>query len=159
MGKRSDFEPMPRDLYLTPIQPVQALASFLPKSKFTFSEPCAGDGRLIKHVSDVTNKRGVCMHSCDIVPLEKSISVGDATTVKVPEDADMIITNPPWSRNKASGYLLHNIIENLSDQKPTWLLFDSDWIHTVQAGPYLDRLVAVVSVGRVKWFEHTNIVR
>ena len=61
---------------------------------------------------------------------------------------DYIITNPPWNRK-----ILHPMIDHFADQKPTWLLFDSDWMHTKQSIPYLKMLKKVVSVGRVKWIE------
>jgi hypothetical protein len=59
---------------------------------------------------------------------------------------DCFITNPPWLRST-----LHPLILHLSNQHPTWLLFDADWVHTRQAAPYLWRLQKIVSVGRVKW--------
>ena len=62
----------------------------------------------------------------------------------------MIITNPPWERK-----LLHPMIEQFSDLRPTWLLFDADWVHTKQAIPFMPRLRKIVSVGRVKWFDKT----
>lgn len=62
-------------------------------------------------------------------------------------ESDYIITNPPWSRN-----ILHPMIDFFSEKRPTWLLFDADWVHTRQSAPYLDRLQTVVSVGRIKWF-------
>jgi hypothetical protein len=34
--------------------------------------------------------------------------------------------------------------------RPTWLLFDADWVHTKQAAPYLSRLRKIVAIGRVK---------
>ena len=61
-------------------------------------------------------------------------------------DGVVFVTNPPWSRP-----VLHPIINNLSDQAPTWLLIDADWVHTKQAIPYLPRLQKIVSIGRVKW--------
>ena len=61
---------------------------------------------------------------------------------------DYIITNPPWTRE-----ILHMMIVHFSDQRPTWLLFDADWVHTKQAIPYLPRLRKIVSVGRVKWIK------
>ena len=89
MGKRSEFERIPRDYYPTPYSAVQPLLPHLP-DRFEFAEPCAGDMRLIEH---------------------------------------------------------------FADQKPTWLLFDSDWMHTKQSIPFLKMLKKVVSVGRVKWIE------
>jgi hypothetical protein len=35
------------------------------------------------------------------------------------------VTDPPWSRP-----VLHEIIVNLSNQAPAWLLLDGDWGHT-----------------------------
>lgn len=48
---------------------------------------------------------------------------------------------------------LHRIITTLSDIAPTWLLFDADWMHTLQSEPYILRLQKIVSVGRLKWIE------
>ena len=49
MGKRSDFERVPRDYYPTPFEAVRPLVPHLP-DKGLFGEPCAGDGRLIRHI-------------------------------------------------------------------------------------------------------------
>ena len=65
--------------------------------------------------------------------------------------ADLIITNPPWDRR-----LLHPMIERFSEIRPTWLLFDADWAHTLQARPFLPLCCKIVSVGRVKWLEGTQ---
>ena len=46
MGKRSEFERVPRDFYPTPYSAVEPLIAHLPEW-YTFMEPCAGDGRLI----------------------------------------------------------------------------------------------------------------
>ena len=72
----------------------------------------------------------------------------DARTKRYPEARDdvIFITNPPWRRD-----LLHAIINNLSSQAPTWLLIDADWAHTRQSIPFMQRLRAIVSVGRLKW--------
>ena len=82
------------------------------------------------------------------------IQKGDATKLllhKQPYIPDMIITNPPWTRE-----LLHQMIFNLYWQAPTWLLFDSDWKHTQQAKPYLPMLQHEISIGRVKWIPDTK---
>jgi hypothetical protein len=49
MGKRSDFQRKPRDFYPTPFAAVEPLIGHLPR-KFKFSEPCAGDGQLCRHL-------------------------------------------------------------------------------------------------------------
>ena len=147
MGKRSDFERVPRDYYPTPIEAVKPLIPHLPQ-KGNFAEPCAGDGRLIRHIEELSGMLGYWM--TDIEPMADHIGDGDATTDKI-VGCEIAITNPPWNRK-----ILHPIIENLSNQLPTWLLFDADWMHTKQAVPYLPRLKRVVSIGRVKWIEGSN---
>lgn len=143
MGKRSDFERIPRDFYPTPRAAVLPLLPYLgPNTRF--AEPCAGDGRLI----DVLVEHGHrCAWACDIAPRRDDIHENDAATCGLGM-AKVFITNPPWNRAD-----LHEIIVNLSDKAPTWLLFDADWIHTRQAIPFLPRLRKIVSVGRVKWIE------
>mgnify|MGYP001315553657 CR=1 FL=1 len=64
---------------------------------------------------------------------------------------DYIITNPPWNRK-----ILHPMIEHFVDQKPTWLLFDADWVHTKQSIPYISILKKIVSIGRVQWIPNSK---
>ena len=106
--------------------------------------------RLIRHIEELTGRLGYWM--TDIEPIADFVGDGDATTDKI-VGCDVIITNPPWNRK-----LLHPITEHLSNQLPTWLLFDADWIHTKQSVPYLTRLKKVVSIGRVKWIEGSKSV-
>ena len=149
MGKRSDFERKPRDFYKTPHDAVIPLWSFLDDVQ-TFCEPCAGDGALIHSLQ---NFGLTCNSAYDIEPQRSWIDTLDATILG--EDhlngADVIITNPPWDRQ-----LLHPMIEVFSDLRPTWLLFDADWVHTKQSIQYLPRLRKIVSIGRVKWFDKTT---
>lgn len=141
MGKRSDFERRPRDFYPTPATAVAPLLPHLEPATH-FAEPCAGDGALI----DALTAHGhICLHASDIEPRRAGILQADALDGPW-SGFDTFITNPPWDRK-----VLHPLIVHLSDQAPTWLLFDADWIHTRQAAPYLPRLRKVVSVGRVKW--------
>jgi hypothetical protein len=135
MGKRSSFERHPRDLYPTPYSAVLPLLPFLIDNTW-FIEPCVGNHDLVRHLE----AHG---HKC----LRWSDHELDARTTKYNLDsADTFITNPPWDRD-----LLHPIIDNLRLQRPTWLLFDADWMHTKQAQPYLPYCTDIVSVGRVKW--------
>ena len=143
MGKRSNFERNPRDFYPTPKEAVIPLLPHLPK-KGLFAEPCAGDGRLIEHIEELTSLSGYWM--TDIEPHADFIGNGDALTDKI-VGCDICITNPPWDRK-----ILHPLIENLSNQLPTWLLFDADWMHTKQSVPYIKMCSKIVSVGRIKWF-------
>ena len=57
MGKRSDFDRVPRDYYPTPIEAVEPLLAHLPYA-FDYVEPCAGDGRLIRHITNLTQGTG-----------------------------------------------------------------------------------------------------
>jgi hypothetical protein len=146
MGKRSDFERTPRDFYPTPVGAVAPLLRHLvPGTKFI--EPCAGDGALVDHLAAAGHR---CIQASDIAPQRADVREQDALTICWAPEA--YITNPPWDRK-----VLHPLIVNLSDQAPTWLLFDADWIHTRQAVPFLPRLRRIVSVGRVKWIPDSKM--
>jgi hypothetical protein len=135
MGKRSNFERIERDFYETPYEAVLPLLPFLPSLTW-YWEPCVGDGALVKHL----NQFGLrCFSSSDIEY--------DARSSIYPVHMfDYFITNPPWSRD-----ILHPIIENLAGQRPTWLLFDADWMHTKQSHELIQYCQKIVSVGRLKW--------
>ena len=132
---------MPRDFYPTPQEAVAPLLRHL-DSGTRFCEPCAGNGALIDHLTVAGH---VCASAWDIEPQRADIAQHDART-RLIGNIDCFITNPPWER-----LTLHELIVWLSDQHPTWLLFDADWLHTRQSAPYLSRLQRIVSVGRVKW--------
>lgn len=141
MGKRSDFERVPRDFYPTPYEAVIPLLPHLGQAAFI--EPCAGDGALIRYLE----RHGhTCVEAFDIAPQADGISLGDALTFQRGEGFNCFITNPPWDRK-----VLHPLIENLCRQKATWLLFDADWMHTRQSAHLMTMCVKIVSVGRVKW--------
>lgn len=151
MGKRSDFPRVPRDKYRTQPSCIPPLLPFLqPGTRFI--EPCAGDGALIRLLEEHGH---VCAHAFDIEPEAPGIDQRDALApledLDVIDEAHCFVTNPPWDRK-----VLHPLIVNLSDFLPTWLLFDADWIHTVQAAELADRCRRVVSVGRVKWMPGTK---
>jgi len=146
MGKRSNFERVPRDFYPTPEAAVLPLLPHLYRWE-RFCEPCAGDGRLVKYLEAAGHR---CKAAWDIEPRGEGIEKHDARTKKA--DFDCFITNPPWDRK-----ILHPIIENLSAQSPTWLLFDADWMHTKQSAPYMKWCSKIVSVGRVKWIPDSKM--
>lgn len=145
MGKRSDFERKERDFYPTPVSAVLPLLPHLPVG-CSYVEPCAGDGALIRGIGE----HAKCVRSSDIEPQDWRIEKRDALDhgYLAQCGADFIVTNPPWDRK-----VLHPMIEVFSAARPTWLLFDADWMHTKQAAPYMPYLRKVVSVGRVKWIE------
>jgi hypothetical protein len=114
--------------------PFEALAP-LCKPRTRFVERCLGNGCLVEHLA----RPG---HACDsqYVPNDARFARYD-----IPEGA-VFSTNPPWDHAA-----LHAILANLSDQAPTWLLLDGDWLHTQQLVPHLTRLRTIVSIGRVRW--------
>jgi len=144
MGKRSDFKRKPRDFYPTPKEAVNPLIEHLPDN-FLFAEPCAGNGALIEHLKI----KGKCMWASDIEPQASGIYKCDYSDVDFIElnKAEYVITNPAWDRK-----ILHPIIEHFTPIIRTWLLFDSDWMHTKQSIPYMKMCSKIVSVGRIKWF-------
>ena len=143
MGKRSDFPRRPRDFYPTPRAAVMPLLAHL-EPQSSFIEPCAGAGDLVEHLTAAGHR---CIWAFDLEPQSDSVKPFDAMDMRLFDwPGDYIITNPPWSRN-----VLHPMIEHFAAQRPTWLLFDADWMHTRQAAPYLSLLRKIVSVGRVKW--------
>lgn len=153
MGKRSDFERNPRDYYPTPYEAVIPLLPHLTsgtnphKIQAKFIEPCAGDGRLVRHLEKHGHK---CVYACDIEPQADNIEQQDCLFFgfQLPT-CDLIITNPPWERG-----VLHAMIESFRHQAPTWLLFDSDWMFTKQAASYKKYCQKIITVGRVSWMEN-----
>ncbi len=138
MGKRSDFERKPRVFYPTPFVAVEPLIEHLPRG-FAFSEPCAGDGQLCRHLEYFG---GICMWASDIEPQLEGIAKNDFSEIGDFQvlESEFIITNPPWDRT-----ILHPIIEHFAPQKPTWLFFDADWVHTKESIPYIKYLHKIVS--------------
>jgi len=148
MTKRAHkkFSPRPRDTYLTPQKPVLPLRFAFSEGE-TFYEPCAADNGLTNHLINIGLK---CVGSSDIEPLHPDVKKQDALTL-TEEDiggdkCTTIITNPPWTRE-----LLHPMIEHFRMMKPTWLLFDANWMNQEQAAPYLRYCHIILSVGRVSW--------
>ena len=133
MGKRSDFERVPRDYYPTPLAAVEPLISHLPYS-FDYVEPCAGDGRLIDHLDKLTDSHGECLFASDIEPRGSYIATCNALEIDITDmGIDFCITNPPWERK-----ILHPFID------------------TKQSAILMTYCVKVVSVGRVKWIENSK---
>jgi len=149
MGKRSKFERRERDYYRTwdPRAVPPLLAHLEPQTRFI--EPCAGDGTLLDQLTAAGHD---CLDAWDIEPRRPDILSANALTLRVHAKNFKFITNPPWHRP-----LLHQLIVHLSDQAPTWLLFDADWKYTKQAIPFKDRLRRIVAIGRLKWIEGSTM--
>lgn len=151
MGKRSNFERIERDFYPTPPEAVAPLIPYLEHGDM-FCEPCAGDGALIRALEDAGLS---CAAALDIEPQAADIERFDALSDSLGcwvDSCEYIITNPPWSRPT-----LHAMIAHFSAIRPTWLLFDADWVHTKQSAPFMPWLRKVVSVGRVKWIPDSKM--
>lgn len=153
MGKRSSFERKARDFYPTPDAGVLPLVRYL-KRPIKYVEPCAGNGALIRSLE----WRGgyTCVAALDIEPKWDGIRKADALELSKADvkGSDVIITNPPWGRD-----ILHPMIERFMSLRPTWLLFDADWMHTKQASALIKNCVNIISVGRLKWIpgsKHTG---
>jgi hypothetical protein len=143
MGKRSNFERRPADFYPTPRAAVVPLIPYLRASNVrSFAEPCAGEGDLVRHLEGFGLH---CAYSGDISRGQDALEIDHYGAV------DCIITNPPYTRD-----LLHRLIEHFQRIAPTWLLLTADWVSTLQAVPYLSRCSDMVTIGRVKWFEHSK---
>ena len=150
IGKRSDFKRRANDFYETfDPRAVAALAPhLLPGTRFV--EPCAGKGVLMDQLTEQGHE---LVWAGDIEPGRADVNKGDALTLQLPGlSFECFITTPPWTRQ-----LLHPMIVNLSDQAPTWLLYDADWMHTRQAAPFRNRLRRIVSVGRLRWMPGTTM--
>lgn len=156
MGKRSSFERVERDFYPTPLEAVLPLFPHwidVTPGVITFVEPCAGDGALSDHIWR-NSRRNCKWREFDIEPQSERIFKKDALTLDCNDirGYDYIVTNPPWDRK-----ILHPMIDHFRNLRPTWLLFDADWMHTKQASPYLKFCKKIVSVGRVKWIPDSKM--
>jgi hypothetical protein len=141
MGRRSDFPRRKHDDYrTTDPRAVAALKPYLGGVQ-NFAEPCCGEGDL---VDGLVGAGYSCVLAFDI---NEGVDALDVTNFM---GADVIITNPPWTRQ-----LLHPLILHFQEYLPTWLLLDSDWAFNAHAAPYLDRCTDIVAVGRLKWFNGT----
>ncbi|MBC00822.1 MAG: hypothetical protein CML67_14920 [Rhodobacteraceae bacterium] len=150
MGKRSCFEQIDKDLYrTTDPKPVARLLPWLAPGA-SFVEPCVGWGDL---VGPLMRAGHPCRGRYDVKARYPGVERLDARMfdAEALRGADYIITNPPWTRE-----LLHELIDVLPRYAPTWLLFDSDWMHTGFAASRMRHCSAIVSVGRVKWFRHSR---
>ena len=96
MSKRAPgFERHPLDFYATPAKAVPPLVPFLRVAKVRrFSEPCAGDGALVRHLESFGL---ICAHASDVASGQDALTIQNF-------DAP-IVTNPPYERK-----LMHALI-------------------------------------------------
>lgn len=150
MSKRApNFKKRKNDEYFTPVKPMNAILPHL-KDGTRFIEPCAGAGAMVDFFCE---KGHICVDAFDLEPSRKDIKQYNAFDYPISNynDCDVILTNPPWTRTRQSGYLMHSLIDLWAGIKPTILLFDADWSHTIQAKPMLKYCTHIISVGRVSW--------
>src|SRR5262249_14666472 len=126
------------DFYPTPKAAVVPLIPYL-RGLRTFAEPCAGAGDLVRHLESFGLR---CVHFGDIRTGQDALAVNDYGAL------DVIITNPPYTRE-----LMHRLIAHFQRIAPTWLLLESDWAQTKQATPFMGNCSDIVAIGRVKWIE------
>ena len=142
MGKRSTFERREGDFYPTPRSAVLPLIPHL-RGVRTFAEPCCGDGALVRHLESFGLR---CAYRGDIADGQDARAITDFG------NADVGITNPPYVRP-----LMHALIWHFARILPTWLLIETDWAYTKQAGPFMPSCSDIVSVGRLRWIEGTTM--
>lgn len=164
MGRRSNFKRLAKDAYDTIDK--RAFPPLLRQLKrpVRYWEPCAGEGRLVDALGDAGH---ACVVATDILPRQEWIYRLDALQTTADDvaatGAEMIITNPVWSRP-----LMHAMIDHFSKIRPTWLLFDAAWMHTEQdliarkhgvktAPQLLEHCHKIVSVGRLIWIPGTTM--
>ena len=83
MGKRSNFERLDRDYYITPLEAVLPLLPHIMGKIQRFAEPCAGNGALIDHIE-----------GHDFFSLEKNNPVGVFASDIEPQRKDIIKKTP-----------------------------------------------------------------
>lgn len=148
MGQRGGkgYERQEKDKYRTMMSAVVDVVEYMPP-EVKFIEPCAGDGRLIRHLESFEGLN--CVQAFDIAPDAPHIPEGDMLTMPFSSQADAIITNPPWRRD-----LLHALMDRIIDERmPAWLLFDHNWLATKQTQPYSGYIRLILPIGRHLWFD------
>ncbi len=157
MGKRSDFQRALRNLYNTPLAPVQALSEAI-RDVECYAEPFVGQGALVRALASLGHVLGF---ACDIHPegpAQRYAETRDALTVTWADlkGVSHIITNPPWPEPRKRGEPTVSFIHHLARLKPTWVLLAADFMHNVYAVELMDMCVEMVSVGRVRWIAGTK---
>lgn len=77
------------EYYPTPYEAIELARPLLDPNK-KWWEPCAGDGRILRHFNNV-------ILGTDIEPRSQDVSEGDFTKMSKPEGIEGVITNPPFS--------------------------------------------------------------
>jgi hypothetical protein len=136
------FERKDDDFY--PTVSLVAVRSLLPhlRGVKTFAEPCCGDGALVRALESAGLR---CVYQGD------KKTGQDALACNHYGGADLIVTNPPYERER-----MHPLITHFARIVPTWLLLEQDWCATKQAVPYLAACTDIVAIGRLNWIAGTK---
>jgi hypothetical protein len=115
----------------------------------TFDEPCAADGRLVRHLQSHGKQ---VQRYFDLTPDSPFVGRGDALATGY-GDVDAVITNPPWDRP-----ILHSMIVHfVESSNEAWLLFDANWANTRQSVPFMKWCTDIVPIGRHIWIDGTKM--
>lgn len=147
MGKHSDFPRRKYDQYYTwDTRAGQAIAPFLEGIE-TYCEPCAGRGDLIGQLDALGLE---CLAAYDLDPKRRGILKRNVfkLTKEDLNGAQAFFTNPPWTRK-----LLHPMIWHLCQLAPTWFIFDSDWLFSLQSQRFMGFCSDIVPIGKMRWIE------
>ena len=124
MGKRSNFERREADFYPTPRAAVVPLIPYLRGIGITtFAEPCCGDGALVRHLESFGLR---CVYAGDIRTGQDALALDHYGA------ADVIITNPPYTRD-----LMHRLIEHFQSIGRPGCCWMRTGRTTKQAAPFL----------------------
>ncbi|RUW85125.1 hypothetical protein [Mesorhizobium sp. M1E.F.Ca.ET.063.01.1.1] len=143
------FASVPRDFYVTPATAVPSLLRWL-EPQTLFCDPTAGNGALIDHLSAQGHR---CVAAFDLSPGREDIVERDALTLSEREvgDADMLITNLPWSHPVFS-----NLIRHLMTIRPQWTLAPARWAHAARSAALVNHCSHIVCLPRLKWFRDSK---
>lgn len=149
----SNFKKKKHDFYRsTDINIHSSLNNVLDRN-VSFVEPCAGYADLINGLQHFGHR---CVFASDLKIRRKTpeyvqeLNAFDLSEKHV-RKASFIITNPPFTRS-----ILHPMIEHFISLRPTWLIFEADWAHTLQSIPFMPYCKTIISIGRIQWFKGTK---
>lgn len=134
---RNKYARSPRDFYRTPLVSVIPLIPHLRAAGVrTFSEPCVGQGDLLRHLESFGLR---CGYRGDIETGQDALAIEHFD--------EPPISNPPFSQQLG-------MIEHFMRTAPfTWLLLMDSFGHNKYARPYLPHCSDIVAAGREAWFQ------
>lgn len=152
MSKRTPGLPQrPRGFWPTPLEAVAPLVPLLPL-RARYGEPCAGDGALIGHLSQLW-PGGACTLASDIEPQGAGIRALDVAdiTPELAVDVDLFISNPPWPKTGQRGDPAISIIRHLAEIAPVWMLLPWDFAANDYFRSVRPMCSEILPIGRVSW--------